>query len=308
MSTVKNNSVKIIIIVVILSVILLLGNVFQILTRTNEKNKILAQVTNLTSEKSSLEEEFKSSQERIDYLTENNKNLDLKLTNAKDTIKLLQRKIYNILNKDRLTPDERANVKNLIAKLNSTITDLNSEIEKLKQEIQDLTNQNQELTSEMNNIVNEKQRIADSLVLISKELDDFKKSGSVLHASNFVLKAFTKGKKGKTSETQKVKEANSLNIDFNIDANPLAEAGNREIYINILTPDGNTLTENDIATFTNKNGEEISYSQKLDIDYLKDQANPVNVNIPLIKGKKGTYTVQVYFDGDMIGNSQIELK
>ncbi|MCX8472111.1 MAG: hypothetical protein ORN85_00535, partial [Sediminibacterium sp.] len=119
----KNNSVKIIILIAVLCALFFLGNVFQYLSKNNVVKKYTSQISDISIQKASIEQDFNSSQEKITELSDNNRILDSKLSFYKDTIKLLKSRISNILNRDRITPAEKAAAKNLIDKLNSTIAE-----------------------------------------------------------------------------------------------------------------------------------------------------------------------------------------
>ncbi len=311
----------IVIVLSILLLLLLLGNVYQFLFNQNNSDKENKELTQLKNEKLSIEEEYNLSKEKLLNLSQELENLENKLGISNDTIGFLKAKIAKIsrvLDKDRITTKERNSANQIISDLNAKIKDLSDQVDDLKKQNADLTlknqqltEQNQELTNNLNLAIAEKQKNTEPKESETKNQDDKNENvnnpDASLSLSNFNIKALSKTK-DIASQTLKAKHAKYLNIDFVADPNKSLKSGNKSLYIIVVNPEGNTITPNDIETFTTKNGEELIYSQKLEFDYQKDQPNPIKIEVALEHGKKGIYTIQVYFNGDMVGNSQIQLK
>ncbi|MCX8473627.1 MAG: hypothetical protein ORN85_08260, partial [Sediminibacterium sp.] len=109
-------------------------------------------------------------------------------------------------------------------------------------------------------------------------------------------------------QTKKAKKVKNISIDFTLDAFNATDIGNKNLFVILIDPDGNTITPKNIETFSTKSDEEIVYTEKLAIDYKDSQPKLIKLNVPLGKGQKGTYTVQVYYNGEIISDSQIQLK
>ena len=136
----------------------------------------------------------------------------------------------------------------------------------------------------------------------ASELQNKVQQGSVLRARDITIAALNANDKLIT----RVKNAATLRVDFTVGANELAAAGNRTIYLCITSPDGYLLSTDAMPTF-NLNGTKKGYSASREIDY---QNEDVDVSI-FYKGSgfiPGTYKVELYAGGNLIGSSEIALR
>ncbi len=107
-------------------------------------------------------------------------------------------------------------------------------------------------------------------------------------------------------ETSRIKRARKLKIDFTLVANEIAEPGSRTVYARLIGPDGYLHTA-DNRTFE-YNGNTIGYTASRDIDYRNEDLM-VSVYLDEVrKLPKGTYTIEVYMDGNMIGAKKVATK
>ena len=134
------------------------------------------------------------------------------------------------------------------------------------------------------------------------ELDNKVRQGAILRARDIALVPLNKNGKA----VSRVKTATTLRADFTISANELTAAGNREIYLRVTAPDGYVLSTEDTPTFTFEGGT-LNYSAARDVDY---QNEDVDVSI-FYNGSgftAGTYKIQIYTDGYLIGSSEVPLR
>ena len=136
----------------------------------------------------------------------------------------------------------------------------------------------------------------------ASELQNKVQQGSVLRARDITIAALNANDKLIT----RVKNAATLRVDFTVGANELAAAGNRTIYLCITSPDGYLLSTDAMPTF-NLHGTKKGYSASREIDY---QNEDVDVSI-FYKGSgfiPGTYKVQLYTGGNLIGSTEVALR
>lgn len=136
----------------------------------------------------------------------------------------------------------------------------------------------------------------------ANELDNMVKAGAVLKARNITLTALN----SRSKDVTRIKNAARLRTDFMLAANELTEPGDKTIYVRIMAPDGYVLSTEGAPTFEFE-GERLSYSAERTIDY---QNEDIEVGI-FYSGSgftAGTYTVQLYTEGRLIGSSQIVMR
>jgi hypothetical protein len=136
----------------------------------------------------------------------------------------------------------------------------------------------------------------------ASELQNKVQQGSVLNARGINIVALNSNNK----VLSRVKNASTLRVDFTISANKLATTGNRVIYLRLTSPDGYLLSTEAMPTFL-YNGEKLGYSASREIDY---QNEDVDVSI-FYKGSgfiPGTYKIELYTGGNLIGSSEIAVR
>lgn len=135
------------------------------------------------------------------------------------------------------------------------------------------------------------------------ELDNKVRIGAVLRARDISLTALNVNSR----EVTRVKNASRLRVDFVLSANELAEPGNKAIYVRITSPDGYVLTAEEMPTFEFE-GERLSYSAMREVEY--DNTKDLDVGIFYTsKGfTAGTYRIQLYCEGRLIGQAEIAMR
>lgn len=134
------------------------------------------------------------------------------------------------------------------------------------------------------------------------ELDNKVRAGAVIRARDIRLIGLNHNGK----EVSRVKNASRLRVDFTMSANELATPGEKAVYVRITPPDGYVLTTEAMPTFDFE-GERITYSAMREVDYQNEDLD-VGVYFNSSGFVPGTYLVQLYCDGFMIGSAEIALR
>ena len=134
------------------------------------------------------------------------------------------------------------------------------------------------------------------------ELNNKVRVGSVVRARDIRLTALNATSK----EVSRIRNAQRLRTDFVLSANELATPGERTIYVRITSPDGYVLTTEAMPTFEFE-GERLSYSASRSVDY-QNQDLAVGIFFNSSGFAAGTYLVQLYCDGYLIGSSEIAMR
>lgn len=138
----------------------------------------------------------------------------------------------------------------------------------------------------------------------AEELNTKVRIGSVIRARSIALSPLN----AKSKPVSRVKNAERLRVDFELTANELAEPGQKTVYVRILSPDGYLLSPDNVITFPFE-GDALLASAERTVDY---ENNDVPVSIFYDYSRKGlaagTYKVQLYTEGRLIGETDIYLK
>ena len=135
------------------------------------------------------------------------------------------------------------------------------------------------------------------------ELDNKVRIGAVLRARDISLAALNNNSR----DVSRIKNASRLRVDFTLSANELASPGNKALYVRITSPDGYVLTTEEMPTFEFE-GERLSYSAMREVEY--DNTKDLGVGIFYTsKGfTAGTYKIQIYCEGRLIGQTDVAMR
>ena len=134
------------------------------------------------------------------------------------------------------------------------------------------------------------------------ELENKVKVGAVVRARDIRLMALSE----KGREVTRIKNASRLRVDFVLAANELADPGNKAIYVRITSPDGYVLTTEAMPTFEFE-GSAISYSAMREVDYQNADLE-VGIYFNSTGFAPGTYKIELYMEGRMIGSNEIAMR
>ncbi|WP_300798474.1 hypothetical protein [uncultured Alistipes sp.] len=134
------------------------------------------------------------------------------------------------------------------------------------------------------------------------ELDNKVKVGSVLRARDISLSALN----DRSKPVSRIKNASRLRVDFVLSANELAMPGNKAIYLRIISPDGYVLTTEAMPSFEFE-GERLTYSAMREVDY-QNQDLEVGIYFTSSGFAAGTYRMELYTEGRLIGQAQVVMR
>lgn len=194
------------------------------------------------------------------------------LTVAKSKIKELQG-LVDELKEQKLSMEEEKE------QLNSVMSQLNGEITGLQESMKKLGDENKALTEKVN-------------------------MASVFVASAIDISPVAV-KNGKEQETSSARKTTKLVISFTVQNN-ISQYDIADMYIVITQPDGSILTNDDVwdsSTMTLHNGSKTSFTRKVRFEYVKGESKKLIFSINAEEYIKGTYTLQLYHKGYMIGQA-----
>ncbi|MDT0607382.1 hypothetical protein [Croceitalea rosinachiae] len=188
---------------------------------------------------------------------------------------------------------------------------LKAEREELLKQVDSLTQSNSMLAMQRDSTFTELEKqtvFNDSLVVSNTQLADAVERGAALNLSNQSIDAVKERSSGKLVSTSRAKATDKFKVCFTVADNVIAEAGDREFFIEVLDPQGNTLGEG--MTTTNENGGSISYTKGTSFYYENSSLDVCDyINKPAGDFQKGNYMVNVYDDGlKLLGTSKFTLK
>ncbi len=275
--------------------ILLLIGVTILLISEKQTNKELVMEFNL--DKEDLENQYTDFARQYD---------ELKLTVSNDSLSVLleqeQLKTQRLLEELRTVKSSNATeirrLKKELASLRKVMIGYINQIDSLNR----LTAQQQEIIADVTKKYNAASRQISNLSEEKKNLTKTVTLAAQLDATNISVQPTNK--RGKTAK--KVKDIVKFKINFSIVKNITAETGERTLYIRITKPDNDVLTKSPSNTFPYEN-RELVYSIKKYIEYNgEEQAVTVYWDVEEYL-YAGTYRVDIFADGTLIGSQSFSL-
>jgi phage shock protein A len=301
-TTVKNNNNRNIL--TVLLVIALLGTWGYIIYDKNktqqEKQELTTQIVNSDSSKNELQRELDDAALRLDALKTTNVKADSLLKTKDKDIEALKSRVQAILNDKKATTAQLAEARRLIAQLKGNIDTYTAEIESLKAENSQLTEDKRVVTQQRDVV----QKNYDSANTVIKQKEDVIDIGSTLHASNFKIEGIKERHSGKEKVTTTAKRVDKLRISFDVDENRITQSGPKDIYVCITAPDGNPVAVDALGSgkFSTRDGQERSFTKKIQINYVQGQKEPVQVEWNQnSEFQTGNYKIEIYNNGFKIG-------
>ena len=277
-----------------LLIVLLIG-VTILLISEKRTNSELVQEFNL--EKEDLENQYTDFAKQCD---------ELKLTVSNDSLSVLleqeQLKTQRLLEELRTVKSTNATeirrLKKELATLRKVMIGYINQIDSLsrltthqKEVIADVTRKYNVASQQISNLSEEKKNLNKKVTLAAQ-----------LDATNINIQATNK--RGKTAK--KVKDVVKLKINFTIVKNITAETGERTLYVRITKPDNDVLSKSASNTFPYEN-RELAYSIKKYIEYNGDEQN-ITVYWDVEEFLyAGSYRVDIFSDGTLIGSQSFNL-
>jgi len=273
----------------------------------NDSSKTIQQqettIAKVADEKSDVQANFDASLARLDSMSSVNTSLEGKLTERNNEIAKVKTEIRSILNKKNATAAELGRAKTLIASLNEKITSMEADIAQLKQDNQLLTNDNVVLKQEKETLTKDLVATKEVKQTLEKKVD----IASTLNASNIVITPINIKNNGKEKVSTTAKRVDKFVVSFDVD-NRIIQPGSTDVYVVVLGPDGKAINTG-AETFTTREEVAMAFTAKMPVDL--ETAKKKNVEFAFVPGTnfmQGSYTVQIYQNGFLIGQGTRELK
>jgi hypothetical protein len=293
----KNSNVIYFLIVVVLA--LLATDVYLYLQKNKSDTRIVYQDT----ERTRLQTELDSLEAQIEQVNSGKAKLSTEMQAKNDSLQSRIKVLRQELAKGKLTQAELNKAQEDIKQLRYFVTNYTAQIEELKK-------QNTTLASERDTLKTNLAVAAKKDSTLSKQNEDLGakvKVGSAIKLATADVVAYKIKSSGKEVDVKRASPAKKIKINFTVAGNSLAEKRMHDIFIRIIDPTGNLITETDSGNF-NADGQDLQFTYKTSIDF-KDDGSVYTIDwVNPVAFQKGTYTVLLYADGYTMGKTSFMLK
>lgn len=285
----KDSTTKVLIVLVTLMTLAIGVLGFLLYDVSQQKKQIVVKTEEIILEKDKLKEQLTSLLDDYDMLETENDSLNSEIAKEKQHIEALIKELDGVKNYNY----------SIQQKYEKELASLRNIMRHYVYQIDSLDQMNKFLIAENIQIKDDHERIRtemDEVVEKNDELETVISGASVVKTSHIAIKFLNR--RGK--ETEKSTKVEKIQAGFTLVANDLAQSGPRRVYLRIIRPDGYSLSGGQTFDYREK---KITYSAYRDIIYEKQNLDVViyyDVTETLTTGK---YTVEIYMDGNKIGES-----
>jgi hypothetical protein len=280
------------IVMIVSTIILTLGLIALVVLYYNQKSKMVEMEQVLTEEKDSLANELRMMMYGYDTLKTSNDTLNAEIIRERGKIeKLLEVNASNA---------------QLIRKYKAEISTMRDIMKSYIVQIDSLNTRNQVLTAENVEIKQQITQVKETNVELEKvkeELTSKVTVASVIQAKDVVAVALNKKRK----ETTEIRNLDKVRVCFTLRENPIAAAGNKIVYLRVVRPDQLVITPSPDNLFEVK-GEQLIFSANRAVDYANSDIEMCIFLDNTGDFIPGTYNVELYLDGERIGDGSFTLK
>jgi len=293
----KNSNVIYFLIVVVVA---LLGTDVYLYLQKNKSDVI---IVSQTDEKSRLNTELDSLEAQVEQVNASKTKLSTEMQAKNDSLQARIKVLRIELKKGTLTKEELVQAQENVKQLRYFVAKYTNDIDSLQK--QNVSLKTERDTIKKNLAVVKSQ--ADTLSKQNKDLSNKVQIASALKVAEFGVAAYKVKSSGKEVEVTRSSPAKKLKISFTVASNAVAQKGLHTIYVRVIDPTGNQVTQADSGPFSS-DGQDLQFTYKTSIDF-KDDGSPYVIDwINPSPFTKGTYTVVLYSDGYTMGKSSVTLK
>jgi myosin heavy subunit len=249
----------------------------------------------------SLQKLFNEKSFELDTTKIHSDSLKGKLDSSVQRILSLRNQISSILKKNSIDKNDLKHAKDLIMEYKENIDKMKVENSDLETERQRLNGVLAQLNDEMKGLQQNIQKITQE----NKELTETINQASTFVASDIVLSAVATKSGNRDAETSTAKKAKKFVFSFTLQNNVVSNSY-YDAYVLIIEP-GNKVLQNDVwgaDYFNSKNEGRKAYTTKIHFEYTRGDKKKILYTLDPANFLQGTYVLQVYQNGVMIGDAK----
>ena len=289
----KSSNSKILIIALTVLLFALIGYTFY----NNNDHK--EAIKFLQDEKEQIIGNLTAMEEKYDVAIAENTSLSDSLTMEKEKIAILKDSVQNL---KKINSSVLRRYRGQLASLEKTNSRLLDEVDSLKLANNMLTEEKDSIHSQLEI----QTTYNDTLVAQNMELARKVEIGGAINVENVIITAMKMRTNGKYTETNKAQKTDAIKVAFRLMENEIAEPGDKEAFIILKNPQGKVI--NAKGTFDKLDGSESKYTDQTIVNYENADLDVVMlVERKGDKYEKGTYPIEVFVQGKLVGSANLEL-
>ena len=294
------------------------------MNRGNDNARISSELVEMDQFKLQAEKQYYESLAELEEMRGSNEELNALIDQQKEELRLQNEKITSLTRDNRNLGAARAELASLkqkttgyLAELedlraaNAALTEdrdrLSTERDLLSNDLQVSQQTNEQLNTERAVLVSEREELSTKNNELSRKVD----VASVIKANNISAEGQKQRNSGRWVTRTNAKNVERIYVCFNSLDNAVADRGEENFQLRIINPTGETLSveAEGSGVLTTNNGTQVPYTKSVPFDFQGDAANHcAEWTTNGSEFPEGTYTVELYNKGQLVGNTEMQLK
>jgi predicted nuclease with TOPRIM domain len=294
------------------------------MNRGNENAELSTDLVEMEQFKAQAEKQYYESLAELEEMRGSNEELNAMIDQQKEELRLQNEKISSLTRDSRNLAAARRELADLKAKTTGYLAELEelraanaalaedrdrlaTERDLISNDLQVSQQTNEQLNNERAVLVSEREELAEKNSELSKKVN----IASVIKTNNITVEGQKQRNSGRWVGRNNAKNVERIYVCFNSLDNAVAKAGEETFQMRIINPTGETLSIEAAGSgvLTTDSGEQIPYTKNVPFNFQGDAAN----HCAEWAGNgqefaEGTYTVELYNKGVLVGNSELELR
>lgn len=292
--------------------------------RGSENAELSADLVEMEQFKAQAEKQYYESLAELEEMRGSNEELNALIDQQKEELSLQNDKITSLTRDNRNLQAARRELAELKTQTETYVIELEelraanlaleednsrltSERDLLSSDLQVSRQTNEELNSERAVLVSEREELTDQNEDLSRKVG----IASVIKTNNITVEGQKQRNSGRWVGRTNAKNVERLYVCFNSLDNGVAEPGEETFQLRVINPSGETMSieAEGSGVLTADNGDQIPYTKDVGFNFDGAAANHcAEWNVPGQEYSEGTYTIQLYNKGFLVGNSEVTLK
>lgn len=263
-------------------------------------------------EKNALEGDYRNVSDSLDaesvrlgLMKGQNEELDKIITEKQAIIEQDKAALAKAYEDNTLTMAELDNARKTIRQREHAITNLQQKVDEYAARNTELTQNNEKLNTDLT----VEKETNTTLTATNQVLGAKVEAGSFFQLAKVNVEAVKRKNNGTEVSVDKAKAAENIKVWFETGVNKVVDPGQIPLYVRIINPRGETLSVTEQGSGIipeSENGKPVKYTKKTSVQYNQTNKKVVmywsrNINDP------GTYRVEVYQNGKVIGKGAVQL-
>ena len=296
-------SASVIILFSIVAIIFLLSKNSEIKKEAEKSELISKQKLNVLEQKEILNRQFYDLIDEHNALLQEYEGLNNEMDSKDSIIQNQINEIKELLQNQNFLNKDLQNAKNKIAELQKIAKRYQIRIVELTDSLSSLTIINDSVIK-VNKTINWKNY---TLNKENQKLSEKISKGSALELINVSVTAYRTRRSGE-KKTERAKKVQFIETCFEVTANKISDAGNKKIYMQIISPSGEIFGEKRDAVIE-LNDQSLFYpTTSSSINYFNEQLASCIRWQRINQLEKGLYEIKLVLDGNVVSQSTIKLK